>query len=128
MGAEIVLNPQTTIANQSATNYTVNGDSGVLDANGFHYLLAGFTTGTISGGTSNVSMSLEMLAPDGSWVGLNSVTVSPNGVYVTKVGPGLGAGSDGGVESIFGNTVRIRWILGSEVTTANFSYWLIGQS
>lgn len=116
------------VAQKLSAAYTVNGDSGSLDASGYHYLLAGFTTGSISGGTATVTLSLEMLAPDGSWVGLNSVNASPSGVYVTKVGPGLGAGSGGGVESIFSDTVRVRWVLGSGVTSATFSYWLVGQA
>ncbi len=58
MAACVELYPQVTIVNQATASYSANGDSGDLDAGGFHYLLAGFTTGSITGGTAQVIMSL----------------------------------------------------------------------
>ncbi len=126
MSAAISLFPQVTIVNQASATYNSSGNSVNLDVTGFHYILGGFTTGNISGGAGSVTMSLETLSPDGNWIGLNTVNITSNGIFVLKVGPGMASG--GGVESIFSDTIRIHWIFGSGVTSADFSYWLIGQS
>lgn len=104
-----------TVLNMASTTETTNGQTANLTVDALGELLVGINITSVTGTTPVLNIYVDSLGVDGVWYNIWSGSqISSDGSQVAQL-------------TNFGQTIRLRWVIGGTTPSFTFSASIIGK-
>lgn len=112
-----------TVLNQSSAAQTTNGSSGDLGVGFYDLLAVDLNISAASGTTPTLNIYVDRKGVDGNYYNVWAAgQVSGSGTISTTIGAGAATDQD------FGETARLRWVVGGTTPSFTFSASITGKT
>ena len=117
-----LLRASATIVNLGAAAQTTNGNSGTLGVDAYSELAVDINISAVSGTSPTLNLYIDRLGADGNWYTIwSSAQQTGMGQVSASIGAGLAT------NQAFGNSARLRWVLGGTTPSFTFSASIIAK-